>query len=56
MKGCKGLELPVVVLPGVGLMPATGKDEQEAVRVLFYVATTRTKQRLVIGVGRHGAV
>ncbi len=50
MKVSKGLEFPVVTLPGVGHMPADGEDEQEAARV-FYVAATRATQRLVIGVG-----
>ena len=53
MKVSKGLELPVVVLPGVGHMPAEGEDEQEAARI-FYVAATRATQRLVIGVGGDG--
>jgi hypothetical protein len=50
MKVSKGLEFPVVALPGVGHMPAFGEDETEAARV-FYVAATRATQRLVIGVG-----
>ena len=54
MKVSKGLEFPVVALPGVGHMPAKGEDEQEAARV-FYVAATRATQRLVIGVGGGGA-
>ena len=49
MKVSKGLEFPVVALPGVGRMPAKGEDEQEAARV-FYVAATRATQRSVIGV------
>ena len=49
----KGLEFPVVALPGVGHMPAKGEDEQETARV-FYVAATRATQRLVIGVGWDG--
>ena len=53
MKVSKGLEFPVVALPGVGYMPAKGQDEQEAARV-FYVAATRATQRLVIGVGGDG--
>lgn len=53
MKVSKGLEFPVVALPGVGHMPAQGEDEQEAARV-FYVAATRATQRLVIGVGGDG--
>lgn len=51
MKVSKGLEFPVVALPGVGHMPAPGEDEKEAARV-FYVAATRATQRLVVGVGR----
>ena len=47
MKVSKGLEFPVVALPGVGRMPAAGEDEKEATRV-FYVAATRATQRLVI--------
>ncbi len=50
MKASKGLEFPIVALPGVGHMPAAGEDETEAARV-FYVAATRATQRLVIGVG-----
>ena len=53
MKVSKGLEFPVVALPGVGYMPAKGEDEHEAARV-FYVAATRATQRLVIGVGGDG--
>ena len=33
MKVSKGLEFPVVALPGVGHMPAPGEDETEAARV-----------------------
>ena len=50
MKVSKGLEFPVVALPGVRHMPAAGEDEQEAARV-FYVAATRATHRLVIGAG-----
>jgi ATP-dependent exoDNAse (exonuclease V) beta subunit len=48
----KGLEFPVVALPGVGHMPAAGEDEKEAARV-FYVAATRATQRLLIGANDH---
>ena len=50
MKVSKGLECPVVALPGVVHMPAPGEDEKEAARV-FYVAATRATHRLVMGVG-----
>jgi UvrD-like helicase C-terminal domain/Nuclease-related domain/AAA domain len=53
MHASKGLEFPIVALPGVGHMPGKGEDEQEAARV-FYVAATRATQRLVIGVGGDG--
>lgn len=53
MKVSKGLEFPVVALPGVGHMPAIGEDEADAARV-FYVAATRATQKLVIGVGGDG--
>ena len=53
MKVSKGLEFPVVALPGLGHMPAKGEDEQEAARV-FVVAATQATQRLVIGVGGDG--
>ena len=53
MHASKGLEFPVVALPGVDPMSAKGEDEQEAARVL-YVAATRATQRLVFGVGVMG--
>jgi hypothetical protein len=53
MHASKGLEFPIVALPGVGYMPAQGEDEKEAARV-FYVAATRATQRLAIGVGGDG--
>jgi len=51
-KSNKDLKYLVVALPGVGGdMPVNGKDEQEAAKV-FYVVATRATQRLVNGVGR----
>jgi superfamily I DNA/RNA helicase len=55
MHASKGLEFPIVALPGVGHMPAEGEDEKEAARV-FYVAAARATQRLVMGVGRDGGL
>ena len=51
MKVSKGLEFPVVALPGIGHMPAPGEDEKDAARVV-YVA--RATQSLVMGVGGNG--
>ena len=53
MKVSKGLEFPVVALPGVGHMPAAGEDEKDAARV-FYVAATRATQKLVAGIAGNG--
>jgi hypothetical protein len=46
MKVSKGLEFPVVALPGGGMCPRR-EDEKEAARV-FYVAATRATHRLVV--------
>jgi superfamily I DNA/RNA helicase len=57
MHASKGLEFPLVVLPGIGQMPVVGDDEKEEAR-LFYVAATRATQRLVVtvsGAGGFGA-
>ena len=53
MHASKGLEFPLVALPGVGQMPAAGADAHEEAR-LFYVAATRATQRLVITVSGEG--
>jgi superfamily I DNA/RNA helicase len=50
----KGLEFPVVAMPGVGHMPAPDQEEQEEAR-LFYVGATRATQRLIVGVSGDGA-
>ncbi|MCZ4316197.1 NERD domain-containing protein [Comamonadaceae bacterium G21597-S1] len=53
MHASKGLEFPLVAIPGLGQMPAPGADEHEEAR-LFYVAATRATQRLVIAAGGGG--
>lgn len=53
MKVSKGLEFPVVVIPGVGYMPTKGENEKEAAQI-FYVAATRAMQRLILGVDGGG--
>ena len=47
MHASKGLEFPVVALPGIGQMPAAGADERDEAR-LFYVAATRATHKLII--------
>jgi hypothetical protein len=50
----KGLEFPVVALPGVGQMPEEGENEADEAR-LFYVAATRATHSLFITVSGAGA-
>jgi superfamily I DNA/RNA helicase len=56
MKVSKGLEFPVVAIPGLGRMPVPGEEEREEAR-LFYVAATRATHKLIVtasGDGRFG--
>jgi len=50
----KGLEFPVVALPGVGHMPGPEENAHEEAR-LFYVAATRATDQLFITVSTTGA-
>jgi len=43
----KGLEFPVVAMPGVGQLPMQGEDE-DAEAQLFYVACTRATAELIL--------
>ncbi|TBR38938.1 MULTISPECIES: 3'-5' exonuclease [Dyella] len=47
MHSSKGLEFPLVIIPGLGSLPMPGKDEGEEARLL-YVAMTRATERLVL--------
>lgn len=47
MRVSKGLEFPVVAIPGLGAIPAPGADEKEEAR-LFYVAATRATDKLLL--------
>lgn len=47
MKSSKGLEFPVVIIPGLGQMPAIGEEESHEARLL-YVAMTRATERLLL--------
>ncbi len=53
MYASKGLEFPVVAVPGVGQMPLANQDETDAAR-LFYVAATRATSRLFVTVSGDG--
>jgi hypothetical protein len=54
MHASKGLEFPVVALPGVGRMPEAGSNDEDEAR-LFYVAATRATHSLYITLSGHGA-
>jgi superfamily I DNA/RNA helicase len=43
----KGLEFPIVALPGIGQLPKQGEDEQAEAQ-LFYVASTRATTQLIL--------
>ncbi len=47
MHSSKGLEFPLVIIPGLGSLPKPGKDEVEEARLL-YVAMTRATERLIL--------
>ena len=47
MHSSKGLEFPLVIIPGLGSLPKPGKNEAEEARLL-YVAMTRATERLVL--------
>ncbi|MGC4060138.1 MAG: NERD domain-containing protein/DEAD/DEAH box helicase [Aquabacterium sp.] len=51
MKVSKGLEFPVVAIPGIGAMPAPGENEKEEAR-LFYVAATRATDKLIMTISK----
>lgn len=54
MHACKGLEFPVVALPGIGHMPEPNEPEAEEAR-LFYVAATRATDLLIVTLSGKGA-
>lgn len=47
MHSSKGLEFPLVIIPGLGQLPKAGDDEAAEARLL-YVAMTRATERLVL--------
>jgi hypothetical protein len=53
MRVSKGLEFPVVAVPGVGRLPGPDQEEVDAARLL-YVAATRATERLLVTVSGDG--
>jgi len=54
MHASKGLEFPVVAIPGVGSLSKGGDDEKDEA-ILFYVAATRATHELMVTVSGEGA-
>lgn len=46
MHSCKGLEFPLVAIPGAGRVVDAGREDEEA--RLLYVAMTRATRELVV--------
>jgi UvrD-like helicase C-terminal domain/Nuclease-related domain/AAA domain len=53
MHASKGLEFPIVAIPGVGQLPTPDEDKRNEAK-LFYVAATRATQELLITVSGPG--
>lgn len=45
----KGLEYPIVVIPGAGLLPTPDKASEEEIRLLYVAMTRATSQLIVTG-------
>ena len=54
MHSSKGLEFPVVAIPGIGHMPYTYQDSHDEARLL-YVAMTRAMDQLILTAHRDSA-
>jgi superfamily I DNA/RNA helicase len=54
MHSSKGLEFPLVVIPGLGYMPHA-KEDSAAEAALLYVAMTRAIDRLILTAHRTSA-
>lgn len=53
MHASKGLEFPIVAIPGVGQMPTPGEDSQDEARLL-YVAMTRATHQIYMTISGSG--
>jgi ATP-dependent exoDNAse (exonuclease V) beta subunit len=47
----KGLEYPIIVIPGAGLLPTPDKATEEDARLLYVAMTRATAQLIVTGTG-----
>lgn len=51
MHSCKGLEFPMVAIPGVGLLGIDEKRKEEDARLLYVAMTRATRELVVVGGG-----
>lgn len=49
MHSCKGLEFPLVVIPGVGLLGEQAERQDEDARLLYVAMTRATRELVVLG-------
>jgi len=49
MHSCKGLEFPLVAIPGVGRAAVDEKRKDEEVRLLYVAMTRATRELIVLG-------
>jgi superfamily I DNA/RNA helicase len=49
MHSCKGLEFPLVAIPGVGLLGVDEQDKEDDMRLLYVAMTRATRELVVVG-------
>ena len=49
MHSCKGLEFPLVAIPGVGLLGVDGQEKEDDMRLLYVAMTRATRELVVVG-------
>ena len=49
MHSCKGLEFPLVAIPGIGTLTADGKRTEDDARLLYVAMTRATRELVVLG-------
>ena len=49
MHSCKGLEFPLVAIPGIGALAADEKRKEDDARLLYVAMTRATRELVVLG-------
>ncbi|MDQ5914499.1 MAG: hypothetical protein QG584_381, partial [Pseudomonadota bacterium] len=55
MHSCKGLEFPLVVIPGTDRIKSAGELSPHEAKLLYVAMTRATRELVVCGVGEMGA-